>query len=125
MYEVMIENKRDNAYNVTAGNDKYTIDPTVKGGGPLDTFLAALGSCIGVYANKYLDGAKLPVKAFKINIKSDLHMEKPVRFKDIFVTIEFDGEIEESRREAVLRFIKNCPVHNTIEGSPNIEVKIK
>jgi uncharacterized OsmC-like protein len=125
MYEINIENKRDSVYNVISEGHAYKIDSAEKGMGPLATLLAGLGSCVGVYLNRYLEGAKLPVDSFKINVKADLSSDKPVSFREIKVTVDLKGaKIDEGRREAMTRFVKNCPVHNTLKGNPGIGVEI-
>jgi uncharacterized OsmC-like protein len=42
------------------------------------------------------------------------------------VAIDLKGlQLDERRRDAFLRFIKNCPVHNTLKGSPLIEIGLR
>jgi len=51
--------------------------------------------------------------------------DKPVAFRKIAVKIDLMGQrLDEMRKRSILSFIKNCPVHNTLRHSPEIEAEI-
>ena len=125
MYRVEITNRGDSEFKVKSAEYEFTIDTKGKGITPPDTLLASLGSCIGVYLRKYAEGAKLPLKEFTLTLEADFSREPPVCFRQINVVLDLKGlELEERRRQALLEFIKNCPVHNTLKVNPSVEVKI-
>lgn len=125
MYHVEINNNGDSIMNAKSRNYKFEIDTKGKGITPPDTLLASLASCVGVYINKYFDGAKITSGGFKITADADFAQEKPVCFKAIKISIELKGiELDAKRKQALLAFIKNCPVHNTLKANPAIEVSI-
>lgn len=125
MYNVDITNTGDYSFKIKSKDYEFTVDPKGNGITPPDTLLASIGSCIGVYLRKYAEATKLPLKEFKINVNSDFPSDKPLRFKDINVNIDLLGvKLDETKINALLHFIKNCPVHNTLETKPNIEIKI-
>ena len=35
-----------------------------------------------------------------------------------------ETQLDERRIRAMLEFVKNCPVHNTLKSNPEIEMKI-
>ena len=125
MYHVDVINTGDSKFSVKSKDAEFVID--TKGGGmtPPDTLLASIGSCIGVYIRKYCDGSKIPVTGFSISVDSDFTKEPPYRFKDIKVSIDLKGfAIDDRRQKALLEFIKNCPVHNTIKSDPSFTINI-
>ena len=125
MYRVEISNKGDSIFNVRSKDYEFNVDTKGKGMTPPDALLASLGSCMGVYIRKYAEGAKLNIGNFKISVEADLDAEKPHRFKNIKANISLNGVVLDDRRKAaLLEFIKNCPVHNTLKIAPNIEVAI-
>lgn len=126
MYKVEIANLGDSVFNVKSKDYEFNVDTKGNGITPPDALLASLGSCMGVYVRKYAEGAKLNIGNFKISVEADFDSEKPYRFKNIKANITFDGAVLDDRRKAaLLEFIKNCPVHNTMKASPNIEVSIE
>ena len=113
------------AFTAHAGESEFVIDAQGKGLTPLDALLAGLGSCIGVYIRKYAEGSKLNLTDFKINISAELSGQSPVSFRLISVAIDLAAcRLDEHRQRALLEFIKNCPAHKTLKGSPEIEFKI-
>lgn len=126
MYKVEVTNNAGYNFEVLSNNYKFNID--IKGDmiTPPDTLLASLASCMGVYIRKYADGAKLDLNGFKVTAEAEFSKEPPACFRVIKVTFDFNGKIlDERRQKALLEFIKNCPVGNTLSTNPVIEVKIK
>lgn len=123
MYRVEISNEGAYKFNVKSKDYEFIIDVNGKGATPPDTLLASIGSCIGVYLRKYADGAKLPLRDFMISVEADFGKEAPYYFRQINVAIDLKGlELDDHRKSAILRFIKNCPVHNTLTNNPAIDV---
>ena len=127
MHKVDISCKEDSVFNVTSGEAKVTIDLAEKENlGPLPTLLAALGSCIGVYLRRYADNLKLPIKEFSVSVEADLEKTPVARFTKINVSVDLKGApLDEQKREGLMRFILNCPVHNTLHGNPEINAELK
>lgn len=109
---------------------KLIIDQPLEKGGedlgmsPLELFLSALGSCTAVYAKTYCQGAGIDADNLEVNISSNLTADKPVRFKDISIGISLGVDIAE-RKNALLQFVSNCPVHNTIKANPEVKFVVQ
>lgn len=125
MYRVEITNAGDSLFNVKSKDYEFVIDTHGKGITPPDTLLTSLGSCMGVYLKKYAEATKLAIKEFTISVSADFSSDKPIRFKDINVSIDLKGiKITEMQKNGLLAFIRNCPVHNTLMGNPNVIINI-
>ncbi|MFA5116408.1 MAG: OsmC family protein [Candidatus Omnitrophota bacterium] len=125
MYRVDISN--ENGYNFKVRSDGYefTIDAREGAITPPATLLAGLGSCVGVYLRKYAESAKLALGAFNVSVEAQLSKDAPFRFSRINVSVDLKGqEFDERRQKAMLEFVKNCPVHNTLKNDPVVEIKI-
>jgi uncharacterized OsmC-like protein len=126
MYKVDISCKEDSVFDVTSGEAHTTIDMTEKNLGPLPTLLAALGSCIGVFLRRYADNMKLPIKEFSVSVEAELEKTPVMSFRKINVSVDLKGApLDEQKKEALMRFIQNCPVHNTLHGNPEIGLMLK
>lgn len=125
MYSVEVSNNGDYFFNVKSKDYQCAIDIKGKGMTPPDVLLAALGSCIGVYVRKYAQGANLQLDAFAIKVSAEFSKEPPVAFKAINVTIDLQKtKLDERRKIALLEFVRNCPVHNTLKASPQVEIAL-
>ena len=127
MYKVEIESKGDYRFSVTSKEVSFDVDAKGKDGvTPPDVLLASLGSCVGVYIRKYADGAKIGLDAFEVSVEGDLGSEAPYRFRQIKVSVDLKGSsLDDRRKRALLEFVKNCPIHNTLKGNPDIEMTLK
>jgi putative redox protein len=122
MYHVDIESAPNWLFNVKAGNASFYMDIKNNGITPPDALLAGLGSCIGVYIRKYAEGSSLDLNKFTVSVEAELSTDSPIRFKAIKVSIDLKGlQLDERRQKALLEFIKNCPVGNTLRSSPVIQ----
>lgn len=125
MYKVDVTSQGGYQFNVKSKDYEFAVD--IKGGGitPPDTLLASLGSCVGVYLRKYAEGAKLPLGEFTVTVEADLGKESPYYFRTISVAVDLKGAaLDEKRKAAMLEFIKNCPIHNTLKNNPAITISI-
>jgi putative redox protein len=125
MYHVDIMNSGDSAFKVKSDDYEFVVD--TRGGGitPPDALLASLGTCVGVYVRKYTEGVKINLTQFSISVDAEFSKEPPYCFRQINVLVDLKGfKLEENRKEAFLRFIKNCPVHNTLKADPVVDIKI-
>ena len=122
MYHVDVSCKEDSVFNVTSGGAKVTIDMAEKENlGPLPTLLAALGSCMGVFLRRYADNMKLPIKEFSISLEAELEKTPVMSFKKINVAVDLKGApLDQAKKDNLMRFVNNCPVHNTLHGNPEI-----
>lgn len=127
--EVTVKYITGQKFLVSAKAHEIIVDqPKEKGGAdegmnPLELFLSALAACVSGYAKSYLKNVGLDAKKLKVRVSGELTEEVPRRFKDIKVEIEA-GDLG-SRKEAFLNFVKNCPVHNTLAGRPELEFIVK
>ena len=130
MYEVSALYESSFKYKVKSGDYEVKIDfpragAIQNGTTPIDLFLGSLGSCLCVYLERYLVGAKVTFESFTVNVKSDISKEAPHYLRSIEVYIDIKGaSLDERRKKAILEFIKNCPVHNTLINIPEVNIKL-
>ena len=126
MYHVDIVNAGKYSFKVKSKDYEFLVDTKGKWITPPDTLLASLGTCVGVYLRKYAEGVKLMLPEFSISVDADFSKEAPVYFRKINVSVDLKGmQLDDRRLKAMLEFIKNCPVHNTIKNNPEVEIKIQ
>ena len=104
----------------------FVVDVSGNGATPPDVLLASLGSCMGVYIQKYAKGTSLKIEGFDIEVTAEFQNVKPIRFSVINVNISLkDSSITEKEKESLLRFVHNCPIHNTLKNPSDIHIKIQ
>ena len=125
MYHVDVTHKEDHLFEVKSIDYSMLVDTKGKGMTPPDALLAGLASCVGVYIRKYAESTKLDIKGFTVSAEAELTKESPICFKSISVRIDLkDVVLEESRKQSLLRFVHNCPVHNTLLANPTVAMTL-
>lgn len=103
--------------------DKKEEGHTPAGPNPLELFLSSLGGCIGVYAKRYLTRHNVAFNKLDISVDSQLSQEGPMHLANIKVKVQTDADLGE-KSEVFLRFIKNCPIHNTLIHTNSVDIEI-
>lgn len=126
MYSVDVSSEQGYNFKVKSKGYEFLIDIDGNGITPPDVLLASLASCVGVYIRKYADGANLGIKTIKVGVEGDLGKAAPYYFRKISVKVRLDGiDLDERRKSALLAFLKNCPVHNTLKMTPEIAIDLE
>ena len=124
-YSVEITNDREYLFKVKSKDYEFLVDTNGKGVTPPDALLASVGTCIGVYLRKYAEGSGIGLNGFTINVEAEFSKD-PACFKKIGVKVDLKGlKLDERRIKAMLAFVKNCPVHNTLKANPEINIDIR
>lgn len=125
MYQAEVFCAKDMTFQVKSRGYEITIDGKSGAISPLDTLLAALGACAGVYIRKYAESTKFSLENFTVNVEADLTDERPYRFDKINLTVDLKGvSLDESKKASLLRFIQNCPVHETLKANPEMNITL-
>ena len=98
-----------------------------------DMLLEALVACAGVTLNAVATALALPVRGARVKAEGDLDFrgtlgvarEAPVGFRDIRLTFEVDGDLDEEQRATLLKLTERyCVVYQTLKSSPPIAVTL-
>lgn len=89
-----------------------------------ELFLASIGGCIMYYARLYLFNTGIKFNKLKAMVSGEWTKQPVLMIKDIKVRISTDAELGD-RKKAFLKFVHNCPVHNTIVNTKEIKIEMK
>jgi putative redox protein len=95
----------------------------LKNPNPLETFLASVAVCAGVHTKRYLKKHNVSFSKLDISVSANLCRELPMRLKDINVEVDTDAEVGDKRDEFD-SFIHNCPVHNTLLHTKEVNITL-
>ncbi|RJP29691.1 MAG: OsmC family peroxiredoxin [Candidatus Omnitrophota bacterium] len=123
-YKVEISSEKD-YFRAKSKDYEFEIGTKGRGMSPPDVLLASVASCVGVYIRKYFESAKAGECNFLVRAEADFAKEPPFRFDEIKIDIELKGlKLDDRRKSALLEFVKNCPVHNTLKCNPKVNINI-
>lgn len=110
------------------GRHVVRTDQPVPNGGedsapaPFSLFLAAIGTCAGIYVAGFCQKRGLPTEGIRIRQRSHFHPQS-----GDLVRVELDVEVPpsfpEKYREALVRVADQCAVKKAIQAQPVFEVR--
>jgi ribosomal protein S12 methylthiotransferase accessory factor len=104
-----------------------TDQPVTNGGedtapAPFDLFLAALGTCAGIYVASFCQKRELPTEGIRIRQRWERDRETGVLVK-VELDIEVPSSFPEKYRDALVRVADQCAVKKAIQAQPQFEVR--
>jgi putative redox protein len=115
-------------FEVVARRHRVICDQPLENGGsdegmsPPEFLLASLATCAAYYATQYMKTRGLPCDGLKVRVKAEKGTH-PARLASFHIEVEAPG-LTGRHRDGAFRAVKACLIHNTLLGSPRIEVSI-
>lgn len=128
--EVRVKQLAGVKFSVQAGKNSLISDqPTDNGGDdsgmtPPELLLASLASCAAYYAAEYLRTRNLAVTGVEVAVTAE-KLKSPARVGDFRISVTSPVALSSEQREAMLRSVQHCVVHNTLRNPPEIRIEIE
>lgn len=109
------------------GHDVYADQPVEDGGAdtaptPTELFAGALAACIAFYAERFFRRHGLDPSA--LTVACDYAWaENPHRVGEFELVVDAPG-LPDGRRQAFMRVLERCTLHNTLETPPAIRIRL-
>jgi len=126
--EVTAQYLANSKFEVVARGHRVICDQPLDNGGldegmsPPEFLLASLATCGAYYAVQYLNARKLPSADLKVQVSGE-KATQPARLASFLIDFMAPG-LEERHQAGLFRAVKACLIHNTLLGTPSIEVAI-
>lgn len=126
--EIVANYLEGSKFEVIARGHRVLCDQPPENGGsdagmtPPEFLLASLATCAGYYAAQYLKARSLPGEGLKVRVTAEKAVQ-PARLASFHITVEVPG-IDVRHKAGILHAVKACLIHNTLLGSPAIEVSV-
>jgi ribosomal protein S12 methylthiotransferase accessory factor len=88
---------------------------------PFDLFLAALGTCAGIYVLGFLQSRGLPTQGLRVRQQVEMDSETHLASR-VCLEISLPPGVPERYRPAILRAAQSCKVKKTLAQPPLFEV---
>jgi len=101
--------------------DKAKEGYHAEGPNSVEMFLSSMAGCLGVFAKIYLDRHQIPFSKLEVSVGAELAKTPPMRLVSIKACVSTDADLGD--RQAIFeRFVKNCPVHNTLLHTKEMDI---
>jgi putative redox protein len=89
---------------------------------PPELLLTSLGTCAAYYAVQYLRARQLPTEGLEVDVEAQ-KATQPARLGRFAIRVRVP-DLDERHREGVLRAVKSCLIHATLEHKPEITIEL-
>lgn len=129
MSEILVTHRHGDRFAIDVRGHRLFVDqPTADGGDdtaptPTELLVAALASCVGFYARRYLVRHGLPFDGLSVSASYQM-ADKPPRVASVDVAVLLPAEVPVERWGALLAVVTHCTVHNTLRDGPAVRVTV-
>jgi putative redox protein len=116
-------------FEIAVRGHTITVDQPVADGGtdeaptPTELFIAALASCVAFYARRFLARHDLPTDGLAVNATYSIS-PRPARVGEIELVLRVPDGVPADRRDALFAVASHCTVHNSLETTPEVTIKM-
>ncbi|MFP5211639.1 MAG: OsmC family protein [Acidobacteriota bacterium] len=90
---------------------------------PPEMLLASLASCAAFYAVQYLKTRNLAQSGVEVTLTAD-KLKPPARYGNFRIQIACPVHLTDEQKEALMRAVHHCPVHNTLMTPPEVSIDL-
>lgn len=98
-------------------------DGTDEGMTPVEMLVASLGSCIGYFAVRFFRRHNLQTAGLRVAMAWE-YSEQPHRIGSMAAHVHLPVELDAKMRDRLQKVLDGCTVHNSIQITPKIEVRL-
>lgn len=128
--EVTVSHGSGVRFTIRARSHSVLCDQPIENGGddsgmtPPELLLAALGSCAAYYAAEYLRTRDLAPGGVEVSVSAE-KLQTPARLGNFRVHVVSPVVLTGEQRQAMMRCVHHCLVHNTLRNPPEIEIELE
>ena len=128
MPDIMVRQQEGERLEISIRNHRFAVAPPTESGdgdvSPMELLVASLGACMELKATHFLrrsgiTGAVTVICEFSMSEKYSDHIES------LHFVVKVPEGIPTGRREAVVRVVRTCAVHNPLHMTHHASVSVR
>lgn len=125
---ITITRRQGLEFNIHLRGYDITSDMSVEDGGqgagfsPAELIAGCLGACIAMTVQTYCDSNGYTDGDVGVSLTLEFAAD-PKRVGTIAIDVELPDGVPEDRREAIRRLIEGCPIQETFNNPPRVDVE--
>jgi uncharacterized OsmC-like protein len=126
---ISISRKSGQAFTVRVRGHEFTSDMSEKDGGaddgpsPAELLAGSFGACVAMIVQRYCDSHGYVDGEVGVSLTMEL-ADDPKRVGAIVVDVEVPNDVPEDKKEVIKRVAEKCPVHETFNQPPRLDLEI-
>jgi uncharacterized OsmC-like protein len=124
---ISVSRKEGKAFELRVRGHALTVDMSKEEGGsdkglnPVELLAGSLGACIAIMVQTYCDRHGYGDVSASLTLEL---ADDPKRVGSIVIDLELPKDFPEDRKPAVKRLAELCPVHETLQHMPTVDLEI-
>ena len=126
---ISVTHESETKFAIRARGHEVSSDMSEKDGGhddglsPVELLAGSLGACVAMMVQRYCDNHGYTDGQVEASLAIEL-ADDPKRIGAIVIDLEVPKDVPENRMEAIKRLAHRCPVHQTLENPPTVDIDI-
>ena len=127
---ITVTHEHGDRMTIRVRGHELVTDQPISGGGddagptPTELFVAGLAACVGFYAERFLRRHG-PEASLSVTCDFAMSTDRPSRVASVDLRIDVPGPLRDDLREALLRAVDHCTVHNSLRTPPAVSMEIR
>jgi putative redox protein len=130
MADISVRYQEGDRFTVRVRGHTLTVDQPLASAGedagptPTELFVAGLAACVGFYAERFLHRHAIATEGLRVECDFTMSQDRPARVSGIDLQVFTPARFPASRREALLRVVEHCTVHNSLRQAPTVRTTL-
>jgi putative redox protein len=126
---ITVSRREGKAFELRVRGHALTVDMGKEEGGadqglnPVELVAGSLGACVAIMVQTYCDRHGYTDGDVGVSLTLEL-ADDPKRVATIVIDLELPKDFPEDRKPAVKRLAELCPVHQTLQHAPTVDLEI-
>ena len=126
---ISVTRESQTKFAIRVRDHEVASDMSEKDGGhdaglsPVELMAGSLGACVAMIVQSYCDNHGYTDGQVEASLAIEL-ADDPKRIGAIVIDLEVPKDVPENRMEAIKRLAHRCPVHQTLENPPTVDIDI-
>jgi len=88
---------------------------------PVETFIASLGGCIGLFGARFCQRHGLSADGMKVELEWD-YADRPHRVGAVTVRMAIPAHLDPEKKTRLRKVLEGCTIHQTLAHPPKISI---
>jgi uncharacterized OsmC-like protein len=129
MTRMIVRHERGDRFTIEIRGHEVVVDQPVADGGtdagptPTELFVGGLASCVGFYAERFLDRHAIASEGLSVACEWEMAEDRPNRVGRIEILLELPAAFPPRHRDRLMAVVEHCTVHNSMLQMPEVSIR--
>lgn len=129
MARMIVRHERGDRFTIEIRGHEVAVDQPVADGGtdagptPTELFVGGLASCVGFYAERFLDRHGIASEGLTVACEWEMAEDRPNRVGRIKIQLGLPAAFPPRHHDRLMAVVDHCTVHNSMLQMPEVSIE--